>query len=247
MAPAGIGDSVEGLHAVRAAVDAGRVERLYVDRRRRADIDEVLGDRTVRVEVVDDIRALAQTEVPQGFVAECRPIPTVSVEQAVELCDPTSLIMLDHVEDPHNLGAVARSARAAGVPALITGGRRSAPFGPAAFKAAAGALEHVRVCLVSSVADTVTRLQKAGVWTVGLTVDATESLFGLSLLTEPVAIVAGAEGKGLSQLVEDRVDVRASIPMHNDVESLNVSVAAALAMFEIGRVRAGSVSRGSVT
>ena len=84
------------------------------------------------------------------------------------------------------------------------------------------------------------RLKKAGVWTVGLTADADNNLFGLSLLTEPVAIVAGAEGKGLSRLVEERVDVRASIPMATGVESLNVSVAAALAMFEISRVRANS-------
>jgi 23S rRNA (guanosine2251-2'-O)-methyltransferase len=146
-------------------------------------------------------------------------------------------MVLDHVEDPHNLGAVARSARAAGVPVLVVGDRRSATIGAVAFKAAAGALEYVRICEVKSIADAVSRLKKAGVWTVGLTADADDSLFGLPLLTEPVAIVAGAEGKGLSRLVEERVDVRASIPMSPGVESLNVSVASALAMFEIGRVR----------
>ncbi|MDF1595993.1 MAG: 23S rRNA (guanosine(2251)-2'-O)-methyltransferase RlmB [Acidimicrobiia bacterium] len=237
MAPAGIGDSVEGVHAVRAAVEAGRVERLFVDRRRRDDLEGMVGSSGVPYEVVDDIRVHALTEVPQGFVAKCRPLATVSVEDAIELATPAALMVLDHVEDPHNLGAVARSAHAAGVQALITGGRRSAPFGPAAFKAAAGALEHVRVCVVSSIADTITRLKKTGVWTVGLTAGASQSLFGLPLLTEPVAIIAGAEGRGLSRLVEDRVDVVASIPMRSDLESLNVSVAAALAMFEIGRVR----------
>ncbi len=237
MAHAGIGSSVEGLHAVRAAVRAGRVERLLVDRRRRDDLDEVVGDVSVRIEVVDDIREHAQTAVPQGFVAHCRPLPTLSVEEAAGLAAPASLIILDHVEDPHNLGAVARSAHAAGVQAIITGGRRSAPFGPVAFKAAAGALEHVGVAIVSSVADAVGRLKKLGVWTVGLTAWAPQSLFGLPLLTEPVAIAAGAEGSGLSHLVGERVDVLASIPMQSDLESLNVSVAAALAMFEIGRVR----------
>ncbi len=237
MAPAGIGDSVEGIHAVRAAIEAGRVERLFVDRRRRDDLEGMVGASGVPHEVVDDIRLHALTEVPQGFVAKCRPIAVVSVEQAISLATPAALMVLDHVEDPHNVGAVARSAHAAGVQALITGGRRSAPFGPAAFKAAAGALEHVRVCIVSSVADTLTKLKRAGVWTVGLSAGVPQSLFGLSLLTEPVAIVAGAEGKGLSRLVGDRVDVVASIPMRSELESLNVSVAAALAMFEIGRVR----------
>lgn len=237
MAPAGIGDKVEGIHAVRAAIAAGRVELLLVDRRRRDDIDDVVGDSRVPFEIVDDIRSHAGTDVPQGFVARCRPLATVSLEQAIELASPPALMLLDHVEDPHNLGAVVRSANAAGVPAVVVGDRRSAPIGAVAFKAAAGALERVRICRVKSIADAVTRLKKAGVWTVGLTADADEHLFGLPLLTEPVAIVAGAEGKGLSRLVEERVDVRTSIPMSVDVESLNVSVAAALAMFEIGRVR----------
>ena len=237
MAPAGIGDSVEGVHAVRAALEAGRVEQLLVDRRRRDDIGEMIGASGVPFEIVDDIRTHARSEAPQGFVARCRPIATVSIEEAIDLSDPAALMILDHVEDPHNLGAVARSARAAGVPAIVVGDRRSAFIGAVAFKAAAGALEQVRVCVVKSIADAVTRLKKAGGWTVGLTTDGPEKLFDLSLLTEPVAIVAGAEGKGLSRLVEERVDVRVSIPMAPGVESLNVSVAAALAMFEIGRIR----------
>ena len=237
MAPAGIGDSVEGVHAVRAALEAGRVEQLLVDRRRRDDIGEMIGASGVPFEIVDDIRTHARSEAPQGFVARCRPIATISIEEAIALRTPAALMILDHVEDPHNLGAVARSARAAGVPAIVVGDRRSAFIGAVAFKAAAGALEQVRVCVVKSIADSVTRLKKTGVWTVGLTADAPEKLFNLPLLTEPVAIVAGAEGKGLSRLVEERVDVRASIPMIPGVESLNVSVAAALAMFEIGRVR----------
>lgn len=238
MALAGIGDSVEGIHAVRAALKAGRVEKLYVERRRQAELDEMMGTSSVPYEIVNDVRERARTDAPQGFVAKCRPISTISLNDAIDLTHPTALMVLDHVEDPHNLGAVARSARAAGVPALITASRRSAPFGAAAFKAAAGALEHVKVCIVTSIADAVSKLKKAGVWTVGLSADSSDNLFGLPLLTEPVAIIAGAEGGGVSRLVEDRVDVLAAIPMSSNVESLNVSVAAALAMFEIARVRA---------
>jgi 23S rRNA (guanosine2251-2'-O)-methyltransferase len=122
------------------------------------------------------------------------------------------------------------------VPRLVVPDRRNAPLGAAAFKAAAGALERCRVAMVSSVADAVSRLKDLEVWTVGLDAAAPDSLFGLDLLAHPVAVVVGGE-TGLHRLVRERVDVLASIPMEGPVESLNASVAGALAAFEIGRVR----------
>ncbi len=104
-------------------------------------------------------------------------------------------------------------------------------------KAAAGALERLPVAAVSSIPDALQTLRKQGLWTVGLDAGGDRSLFGLDLLTEPVAVVVGAEGSGLSRLVRDRVDLVASIPMQG-TESLNASVAAALAMFEVNRARA---------
>ncbi|MGA7269732.1 MAG: RNA methyltransferase, partial [Acidimicrobiia bacterium] len=147
------------------------------------------------------------------------------------------MMVLDHVVDPHNLGAIVRSSVAAGVLGLVVAERRAAPLNATAFKAAAGALEHVRVASVGSVAEALSQLKKLGVWSVGLDAAGSECLFGLDLLTEPVALVVGGEGGGLSRLVADRVDVRAAIPMSGPIESLNVSVAAALAAFEIARVR----------
>jgi 23S rRNA (guanosine2251-2'-O)-methyltransferase len=152
---------------------------------------------------------------------------------------PTAIVIVDHVEDTHNLGAIARSAVAAGITSIVVPTRRGAPLGAAAFKAAAGALEHCAIATVSSTADAVKVLKDAGVWTVGLDADGDQSLFGLSLFTEPVAIVVGAE-TGLGRLVRDRVDVVASIPMAGPTESLNASVAAALACFELARVRASA-------
>lgn len=241
MAPAGIGRSVEGIHAVGAAVAAGRVERLIVESRRLeregvAEVVDAARRRSVAVDVIDDVRDVAETTAPQGVVAHCRPLATHSIEALVGQTHPAALLVVDHVEDPHNLGAIVRSAVAAGVPRVVVSDRRSARIGGAAFKAAAGAMERVSLCVVGSVADAVKRLKQLEVWTVGLDAGGDSSLFGLDLLTEPVAIVVGAE-TGLHRLVRDRVDVVASIPMEPGNESLNASVAAALAVFEIGRVR----------
>jgi 23S rRNA (guanosine2251-2'-O)-methyltransferase len=244
MAPAGYGGSVEGVHAVAAALAAGRVLELTVERRRmdRPPVDALV--ETARaigatVTAVDDVRPLSVTTAPQGVVATCRPIRPLTVGELVEQESPASLLVLDHIEDPHNLGAIVRSAAAAGVPRLVVSSRRGAPLGGAAFKAAAGALEHCSVAVVStSVADVVRSLSAMGVWTVGLDAAGDRSLFGLELFTEPCAIVVGAES-GLHRLVKERVDVVASIPMAVGAESLNASVAAALACFELFRVRSG--------
>jgi 23S rRNA (guanosine2251-2'-O)-methyltransferase len=191
------------------------------------------------VDVVDDARAHASTSAPQGVVARCRPLPTVSLEAAVAAVVPAAVLVLDHLEDPRNVGAIARSAAAAGVGAIVTPGRRSAPLGATAFKAAAGALEIVRVAEVSSVPAALDDLRRFGVWSVGLDAAGERPLWGLDLLTEPVAVVVGAEDRGLARLTGARCDVVVSIPMTGVVESLNASVAASLAVFEVARVRAG--------
>lgn len=236
MAPAGYGDRVEGIHAVTAAVAAGRVEKLFVETGRRSRVEHILA----RVEAsvvtyVDDVRSMADTDAPQGVVARCRPIIPATLD---DLAGPAAAILvLDHIEDPHNVGAVARSARAAGSTGLVVSGRRAAPLSAAAFKAAAGALEDLPVAIVSSIPEALRRLKERGVWIVGLDAGGGRSLFGLDLLTEPVAVVVGAEGAGLAQLTRKRCDVVTSIPMVVGTESLNASVSAALASFEIMRVR----------
>jgi 23S rRNA (guanosine2251-2'-O)-methyltransferase len=180
---------------------------------------------------------MADTTSPQGLVARCRPIPLSSLDDAATAVDPAVVLVLDHVEDPRNVGAIARSAVAAGVGAMVITSRRSAPLEGTAFKAAAGALEHLVVAEVSSVPSALEDLRRRGLWVVGLDGRADESLFGLGVLTEPVALVVGAEGKGLSRLVAERCDLLAAIPIAPEMESLNASVAAALAVFEVRRAR----------
>jgi 23S rRNA (guanosine2251-2'-O)-methyltransferase len=242
MALAGIGDRVEGIHAVAAAIAAGRVHTLHVEGARLGHDDvAALIDAARRcgatVEVEDDVRPMASTGAPQGVVAQAHPIAPSTLDDAVVLADPPLIVVLDHLEDPRNVGAIARSALAAGVPALVVPTRRAAPLGPTAFKAAAGALEQISVVPVSSIPDTLRRLSQLGLWTVGLAGGAATSLWDFDLLSQPVALVVGGEGRGLHRLVAQRCDALVRIPMEGATESLNASVAAALAMFEVARVR----------
>lgn len=219
-----------------AALDVGRVERLFVERRRRSGLGDLLAvvdDRIVQL--VDDIRPLAETDAPQGVVAECRPIQPVTLERLAD--NEAAVLVLDHVEDPHNVGASARSGWAAGMTGMVVSARRAAPLSAVTFKAAAGALEHLPVSVVNSIPEALSRLKANGVWVVGLDAGGEESLFGFDLLTEPVAVVVGSEGLGMAELTRKRCDVVARIPMAVDAGSLNASVSAALASFEIMRVR----------
>ncbi|MDH3398049.1 MAG: 23S rRNA (guanosine(2251)-2'-O)-methyltransferase RlmB, partial [Acidimicrobiia bacterium] len=146
MAPAGIGADLEGLHVIEAALQAGRLTELRVEAGRVANPEvAVLIEQAkragVHIEVVDDVRPLAVTAAPQGLVGRARPLKTYSLDALVEP-SPCLLVVLDHLEDPHNVGAIARSALAAGATGLVVPTRRTAPIGPTAFKAGAGALEH---------------------------------------------------------------------------------------------------------
>jgi 23S rRNA (guanosine2251-2'-O)-methyltransferase len=209
------------------------VERKRRSREEIARLIDAVGEASTVY--VDDTREIADTEAPQGVIAECTPIVPVDLDTLA--APDAAILVLDHLEDPQNVGAIARSALAGGSTGLVMSARRSAPLSAATFKAAAGALERLPVAVVGSIPEALQRLKSHNVWAVGLDTCGDQSLFGLSLFTEPVAVVIGAEGEGLSQLTAKRCDVVASIPMADATESLNASVSAALAIFEIMRVR----------
>lgn len=238
MAPAGYGNRVEGIHAVTAAAQAGRIRTLWVEKRRlgRPGVSEIVAglDPSI-VRTVQDVRAQAETDTPQGVVADCAPISPVALDSLAG--EEAAVLVLDHIEDPHNVGAIARTALAAGIDGLVVSARRAAPLSAVAFKSASGALEKLPVAIVGSIPEALSRLKEGGLWVVGLDARGDSLLFGLKLLTEPVALVIGAEGEGLATLTAKRCDVIASIPMAGDSESLNASISAALASFEIMRVR----------
>jgi 23S rRNA (guanosine2251-2'-O)-methyltransferase len=242
MAHAGIGDRVEGLHAVVAALAAGRVQSLSVEdhrlkRRPYAALVAAARDAGIPVDIVEDVRPEATTDAPQGLIARCRALVPATLEEAVAATDPPALLVFDHVVDARNLGAAVRSAVAAGFRAIVVPRRRSAPLGASAFKAAAGAFEEVAVVEVGSIPEALQRLGRLDVWRVGLDADGDRSLFGFDLLAEPVALVVGAEGSGLSRLTAERCDALVTIRHDAAVESLNASVAGALAVFEVARMR----------
>ena len=144
--------------------------------------------------------------------------------------------MLDGIEDPQNFGAIVRSVDAAGAHGVVRQTRHSAPLGGATGKASAGALAHVKIADVVNIARAVEELKEAGIWTVGLAADAPETYDKMDLKL-PTAIVLGAEGTGLRRLVRERCDFLATIPMMGHVDSLNVSVAAGIVLFEALRQR----------
>lgn len=181
--------------------------------------------------------AHSDTESAQGVLAEADPLPTVELEDLLDEEKPF-LVMLDGVTDPHNLGAIFRSADAAGVSGLVLPRHRSARITATVTKTAAGAVEHVPIATVPGVPAAISTIRERSVWVVGLDEAGRRSVFELHLADEPLCLVLGAEGAGLSRLARERCDDLVAIPMQGAVASLNVSAAAAVALFEVTRRRA---------
>jgi 23S rRNA (guanosine2251-2'-O)-methyltransferase len=191
------------------------------------------------IETVDRraLERLTRGGVHQGVAAELQPLPAYTVEELVaEAAGPALLVVLDSVEDPQNVGAIFRSADAAGADGVIRQARHAAPLDGATARASAGAVNHVKVATVVNVARTIDELKALNVWTVGLDDEAPESYDSVDY-TAPTAFVVGAEGTGLRRLVRESCDRLVSIPMAGMVSSLNVSVAAGIALFEAVRQR----------
>jgi 23S rRNA (guanosine2251-2'-O)-methyltransferase len=246
---------IYGLNPVLEALRAGRVARLRVagrDDRRMAELLEQARQAGVPVEEVprEVLTHASGRGVHQGVVAELRQVRDWSVQELVEEADgPPLLVVLDGIEDPHNVGAILRTCDAVGVHGVVRQTRRAARLEGAAAKASAGAIAHVRIADVVNVARAIEELKEAGVWSVGLAADAERSYDAIDL-TAPTALVVGAEGTGLRRLVRERCDWLAVIPMRGHVGSLNVSVATGVVLFEALRQRrakpieAGAGGRG---
>jgi 23S rRNA (guanosine2251-2'-O)-methyltransferase len=241
---------VYGIHPVGEALRAGRAESIRVSPRadeRLTDLVRLAEARGVPVTRVtaSDLDRIAGGRQHQGVVAELREAAPASVEDLVRDAPGAPLIVvLDGIEDPHNVGAILRTVDAAGADGVVRQSRRAAPLGGAAAKASAGAVSHVRIAEVVNIARAIEALKAANVWTVGLAGDAPTRYDAIDF-TQPTAIVVGAEGSGLRRLVRERCDLVASIPMRGHVQSLNVSVAAGVVLFEARRQReaAGAARR----
>ena len=242
---------IYGINPVLEALRAGRVKELRVGDRADTRLKRVLAiatERRVRVRHVpaDVLDRESRRGVHQGIVADVEEAADYSIDEIVGAAVNAPLIVvLDGIEDPHNLGAIVRTADAAGVDGVVLQSRRSAARTGIAVKASAGAVTHVKMAEVVNIARALEELKGAGVWTVGLAGDAADSYESVDL-TLPTALVFGAEGTGLRRLVRERCDRLASIPMRGQVASLNVSVAAGIVLFEAVRQRktgAGSIRK----
>jgi 23S rRNA (guanosine2251-2'-O)-methyltransferase len=244
------GDQVEGRQAVRELLLAGnrRIREILVaedqdDTEVLQDIVDLALDLKVPVREVTRTRLFseARTESPQGVVARAAELPEHDLDQLARRTSPQGappfLLAVDGVTDPGNLGALLRSAECAGVTGVVLPKHRAVHITPTVTKAAAGAVEYLPMALVGGLPTALRQLRDAGVWVIGLDMGGDTDLFDLEVADQPVCLVLGAEGKGLSRLVRERCDAVAGIPLLGQLASLNVSAAGALACFEVTRRR----------
>ncbi len=236
---------IDGLNPVIEALRLGRVRRLRVGPRADRRVDEAIAlarKAGVPIERVDvaALERIARGGVHQGIAAEIAAPREYGIDELVRAAAPAPplIVVLDSVEDPHNLGAILRSVDAAGAHGVVRQERHAASLDGVVAKTSAGAISSVPIATVVNIARAVADLASAGVWTIGLDGEAHERYDEIDW-TLPSAIVLGAEGTGLRRLVRDRCDRLASIPMRGVVKSLNVSVAAGVVLFEAMRQRRG--------
>jgi 23S rRNA (guanosine2251-2'-O)-methyltransferase len=243
---------LSGIHAVREALAAGRaLERIIVAQGRRGErIEEIikLARRRgvpVRFEAREQLDRLAESGHHQGVVALAAAKRALEIEDLLERAKrPGLIVLLDGVEDPRNVGAIIRTALAAGADGLVIPERRAAGLTETVAQTAAGALEHLPVARVKNLARAMQELKESNYWLVGLDERAEERHTGIDY-TASIGLVLGGEGKGLHELTRKQCDWLVSIPTVGPVRSLNVSVAAGVVLFEVVRQReAKAAARG---
>ncbi|HMD36510.1 MAG TPA: 23S rRNA (guanosine(2251)-2'-O)-methyltransferase RlmB [Vicinamibacterales bacterium] len=233
---------IYGINPVLEALRAGRVTSIQLSSRTDQRVTEIVRLAESRGVAItrgpaDAIDRLAGGARHQGVIAEVADRESFDVADLVNGARGAPLIVVvDQIEDPHNVGAILRTVDAAGADGVIRQSRHAARLDGAAAKASAGALAHVRIADVVNIARALEELKEAGVWTVGLAGEA-EKRYDEIDLTLPIALVVGAEGAGLRRLVRERCDWLVSIPLRGHVQSLNASVAAGIVLFEAVRQR----------
>lgn len=237
---------IYGLHAVQSVLkhQADTVNVLYFDSKRQDQrlLHVLQQAKSQEVECIacnkDDLNKKSGGEQHQGVVIEAsEKVNNVSLEELLDkLEEPAFLLVLDGITDPHNLGACLRTADAAGVHAVIYPKDKSAGINATVRKVACGAADVMPVYPVTNLARCLEQLQQRGIWIIGTAGEAEKSLYELEL-KGPMALVMGAEGKGMRRLTRDHCDYLAKLPMSGSVSSLNVSVATGICLFEMVRQR----------
>jgi len=229
-----------GRNPIREALKSGRdIEKLLVQKGELSgsarEIVEMARERRIPVQQVEKARLDELAPHHQGMLAFASAYAYSTVEEMLQEAaakgEPPFLVLLDGITDPHNLGAIIRTAECAGAHGVIVPQRRSVGLTPAAVKASAGAVEHCKVARVTNLTRLIQDLQKAGIWTYAVTMDGKD--YEQVDFHGPVALVIGAEGEGISRLTMEACDQKVSLPMAGEIDSLNASVAAGIMMYRV--------------
>ena len=230
-------DQIEGRNSVLELLESGKDVKV-IDK----DLNSVTKERKIIVVEKDkkQMDEMAQEENYQGVIAIVPPFEYVEISDILEVAkerneDPF-VIVLDGIEDPHNLGSIIRTAETAGVHGVIIPKRRAVSVNSTVNKASAGAVEHMKIARVTNISDAIEELKKAGLWVCGTAVDTNKYYYNQDL-TGPLAIVIGNEGKGIGEKVKKNCDFLVKIPMKGKVQSLNASVSTGIVVYEAVKQR----------
>ncbi len=235
-------DQVEGRNAVLELLESGKdINKIYVEKgEKQGSINKILKKAKERKIIISEIdkkkfKSMCQTPNAQGIIAIIPPFDYCEVYDIIAVAkekneDPF-IILLDGIEDPHNLGSIIRTAETAGVHGIIIPKRRAASVNSTVAKVSAGAVEHMKIARVNNLVETMHILKKEGIWICGTDMEAEEYYYRQDL-TGPIAIVIGSEGNGMSRLTKENCDFLTKIPMLGKITSLNASVSAGIVMYE---------------
>ena len=235
-------DQIEGRNSVIELLESGRdVNKIFVqDGEKHGSINKIIAMASQRKILINTIskekmKQMAQTENYQGVIAIVPPFNYVDIEdilsEAKARQEDPFIVLLDGIEDPHNLGSIIRTAETAGVHGIVIPKRRAASVNATVNKVSAGAVEHMKIARVNNMVETMKYLKEQGLWICGTDMD-TKTYYYSQDLTGPLAIVIGSEGFGMSRLVKENCDFLVKIPMRGKITSLNASVSAGIVMYE---------------
>jgi 23S rRNA (guanosine2251-2'-O)-methyltransferase len=248
-------DVLYGRNAVREALRARRRRFKHLsiatgaqDRTALADIRALAEQAGVSIQQVErrELDRHLRGANHQSIALHASDYPYVDIADMLELAaqrdEPALLLLLDHLQDPQNVGTLLRTAEAAGIHGIVLPARRAVAVTPAVVNASSGATEHLPIAMVSNLAQTVAALQKAGLWVVGLENDPMAQAFDQADLSGPLAFVLGAEGPGLARLTRERCDFLVRLPLSGQIESLNAAVAGSIVLYHTWRQRSRHAS-----
>ncbi|MGO4539573.1 23S rRNA (guanosine(2251)-2'-O)-methyltransferase RlmB [Paenibacillus sp. YIM B09110] len=242
-------EMIAGKHPVLEALRSGReINKIWIaDGAQKTLTQPIVAEAKklgIVVQFVDKrkLDSMVEGVAHQGVVAQAAAFDYVEVEELLEIASKSGetpfILVLDEIEDPHNLGSILRTAECTGVHGVIIPKRRSASLTATVLKTSAGAAEHVPVARVTNLAQTIDKLKEAGVWVAGTDVSASQDVYKMKF-DMPLAVVIGNESKGMGRLIKEKCDFLVKLPMLGRLNSLNASVAAGVLMYEVVRQRRG--------